>query len=139
MHFLYIIHDAAGNTYNGYTVDLTRRLRQHNKEIKGGAKYTTSRVKGPGHWKYLITWTSPEFTYEKALSMEWSVKYPTNRRPRPRTLNGPRGRLESLPLVFSNPKFQGLSFDVTPQAVEYADLMASLLAPFQTCRVTTAS
>lgn len=130
MHHLYVIYDAAGNTYNGYTVDLERRLRQHNKEIKGGAKYTTSRVKGPDHWRYLVTLTSPEFTQQKALSMEWSVKYPTNKRPRPRAFAGPRGRLASLPLVFANPKFEALTFEITLHAAEHAELVARLLAPF---------
>lgn len=32
-------------TYVGATVDLNRRLRQHNGEIKGGAHATTSKVK----------------------------------------------------------------------------------------------
>ena len=34
-------------TYSGVTTNLARRLRQHNKEIKGGAKYTAMR--GPWH------------------------------------------------------------------------------------------
>lgn len=38
-------------TYVGVTTDPKRRLRQHNGEIVGGAKYTT-RTKG-GTWKFL--------------------------------------------------------------------------------------
>jgi len=38
-------------TYVGITNDPARRLRQHNGEIAGGAKYTT-RTKG-GVWKFL--------------------------------------------------------------------------------------
>lgn len=114
MNFLYIIADTKNNTYNGYTVNLERRIRQHNKEIKGGAKYTTRRVDEYNQWKYLITITCPDerFTKNKALSMEWSIKYPTNHRPRPKPYNTPIGRIESLPLVFRNPKFSDLQFQL---------------------------
>ena len=40
-------------TYLGITNNSIRRLRQHNGEIKGGAKYTHS-FKGDGIWKYYL-------------------------------------------------------------------------------------
>ena len=45
----YIIHNR-GATYAGVSPDPVRRLRQHNGEIVGGAKYTTG--KGPG-WEHI--------------------------------------------------------------------------------------
>lgn len=36
-------------TYIGATVDVIRRLRQHNREVKGGAKYTSN-----GRWMHLV-------------------------------------------------------------------------------------
>ena len=40
--FFYIIQNGPC-TYAGVSPDPVRRLRQHNGEIKGGAKYTRSR------------------------------------------------------------------------------------------------
>ena len=37
-------------TYVGATVDLERRLRQHNKEIKGGAHATGAKVAKGDTW-----------------------------------------------------------------------------------------
>ena len=56
MSYVYLLVSTSGNTYVGATVDLNRRLRQHNKEIKGGAVATGTRVaKGetkPGLMRY---------------------------------------------------------------------------------------
>jgi len=42
-YFVYIIKCADGTLYTGITTDVTRRLRQHNGELVGGAKYTAMR------------------------------------------------------------------------------------------------
>ena len=40
-HFVYLLKSTVSNrTYVGYTIDINRRLRQHNGIIKGGAKKT---------------------------------------------------------------------------------------------------
>lgn len=41
--FVYLLECADGSLYCGKTQDISRRLRQHNGEIAGGAKYTRSR------------------------------------------------------------------------------------------------
>ena len=39
---MYVYLLQCGNkTYIGATIHLERRLRQHNRELKGGAKYTS--------------------------------------------------------------------------------------------------
>ena len=48
-YFCYVICNSNNNTYNGYTTNLRRRIRQHNGIIKGGARATRNR----GIWKYL--------------------------------------------------------------------------------------
>jgi predicted GIY-YIG superfamily endonuclease len=72
MHYCYILNDKLSHkTYVGYTIEPTRRLRQHQGIIKGGAKYTSQR----GDWEYLAIIASPEFTHNTALSFEWHVKH----------------------------------------------------------------
>ncbi len=43
MYFVYILECADGTLYTGITTDLKKRLRQHNGELAGGAKYTSAR------------------------------------------------------------------------------------------------
>ncbi|MGD0146703.1 MAG: GIY-YIG nuclease family protein [Nitrososphaerales archaeon] len=41
-YFIYVLECSDGTLYTGYTVDLERRLRQHN--AGKGARYTRSRM-----------------------------------------------------------------------------------------------
>jgi predicted GIY-YIG superfamily endonuclease len=71
--FVYLLVSTSGNTYVGATVDLTRRLRQHNKEIKGGAHATGVKV-AQGE-----TWTRAAHVsgfpdWPAALQFEWRWK-----------------------------------------------------------------
>jgi structure-specific endonuclease subunit SLX1 len=71
--FVYLLVSTNGNTYVGATVDLTRRLRQHNKEIKGGAHATGVKV-AQGE-----TWTRAAHVsgfpdWPAALQFEWRWK-----------------------------------------------------------------
>lgn len=59
-----------GLTYAGVSPYPERRLRQHNSELKGGAKYTTS--KGPG-WQHVCLISG--FNKIQALQFEWAVKH----------------------------------------------------------------
>ena len=110
-HHCYILVNPNDKTYNGYTCNLPRRIRQHNCEIKGGARCTS----GKGPWDYLviIASSSEAFTMQRALSLEWHIKYPTNKRPRPKQYNGALGRLASLDLVLANPKFSDIRFTLS--------------------------
>lgn len=89
---------SSGNlTYNGYTVDLDRRLRQHNGELAGGAQST--RWKGP--WTILAALHSNDWTKRRAMQVEYTCKYPTGRNPRPRGYSRAEGRLASLQHVLN--------------------------------------
>jgi structure-specific endonuclease subunit SLX1 len=71
--FVYLLLSSDNSTYVGATVDLDRRLRQHNKEIKGGATATGIKVeKGElwiraAHVKGFPDW-------QAALQFEWRWK-----------------------------------------------------------------
>lgn len=92
-YFCYIIR-SGDRTYNGYTVDLERRLRQHNGELKGGARSTQGR-----EWEYLAVLSDPNWTKQDAMKCEWNIRYPTRKKPRPKQYCGVEGRLKSLELI----------------------------------------
>jgi len=92
-----------GQTYNGYTVNLTRRLRQHNGEIKGGAWATTAKDKGA--WSFIAVITSDSWTsVSRAMACEWNCRYPTRKKPRPKIFAGAKGRINSLVEIFKHIK-----------------------------------
>ena len=69
--FVYVLRDKGclGESYVGFTQDPHRRLRQHNGELKGGAKSTRGR-----QWEHLIIWSGfndkiHALRFESALHM----------------------------------------------------------------------
>ena len=71
-YVVYLLYNDTNNyTYIGITNNIERRLRQHNKIIKGGARYTSSK-KGDGNWLYFLHITN--LNKSKALSIEKTIK-----------------------------------------------------------------
>ena len=71
--FVYLLVSSDDCTYVGATVDLERRLRQHNKEIKGGAFATGAKVlKGEIWCRAAYVSGFPNWT--TALQFEWRWK-----------------------------------------------------------------
>ena len=73
MSFVYLLVSTSGATYVGATVDLDRRLRQHNKEIKGGAHATGAKV-GKGETWIRACHVSGFPDWSAALQFEWRWK-----------------------------------------------------------------
>ena len=97
-YYVYVITNN-NKSYVGSTNNLKRRLRQHNQEIKGGAKYTTSCGSG---WKYKIIIGT--FDHKTALSFEWHLKHGGKGR-------GINRRLDNLEKLQSNDRW-GLWFSM---------------------------
>jgi structure-specific endonuclease subunit SLX1 len=73
MSYVYLLVSTNGNTYVGATVDLERRLRQHNKEIKGGAHATGMKVANGEIWTRAAHVAGfPD--WQAALQFEWRWK-----------------------------------------------------------------
>jgi predicted GIY-YIG superfamily endonuclease len=78
--FVYLLVSTNGNTYVGATVDLDRRLRQHNKEIVGGAHATGVKVKQGEIWTRAAHVAGfPD--WQAALQFEWRWKHLTRKYP----------------------------------------------------------
>jgi putative endonuclease len=69
---LYLLENTENKyTYLGVTVNINRRIRQHNGELVGGAKYTSSN-KGKGEW--ILKTIVNDLTKSEALSFERIIK-----------------------------------------------------------------
>tara|TARA_B100000424_G_C22942592_1_gene501548 strand:- start:1275 stop:1592 length:318 start_codon:yes stop_codon:yes gene_type:complete len=69
---LYLLENTENKyTYLGVTVNINRRIRQHNGELVGGAKYTSSN-KGKGKW--ILKTIVNDLTKSEALSFERIIK-----------------------------------------------------------------
>ncbi len=76
MYVCYALLSKGGKrTYVGVTNDPRRRLRQHRRELTGGARATA----GPWDWAYLLHVVGFERDKRRALSFEWHLKRASKR------------------------------------------------------------
>lgn len=114
-HLCYILYNTTNQaTYVGYTNKFDRRIRQHNGLLAHGAKATSRQTVKGVVWLplALVRCKTPGFDHRRALSLEWSLRYPDNKRPMSKCFNGWAGRLRGLALALNNPKFADLEFEV---------------------------
>jgi predicted GIY-YIG superfamily endonuclease len=71
--YVYFLESTTGKTYIGATIDLERRLRQHNGELSGGAIQTTTRVLCGETWER-ICYVDGFPSWTGALQFEWRWK-----------------------------------------------------------------
>ena len=76
--FVYLLLSSDNSTYVGATVDLERRLRQHNKEIKGGAFATGAKVLKGETW-IRVAHVAGFPDWQSALQFEWRWKQLTRK------------------------------------------------------------
>ena len=78
--YVYLLESTNHATYIGATVDLNRRLRQHNKEITGGARATGAKVaKGESWSRRCYVQGFPD--WKAALQFEWAWKFYSRKLP----------------------------------------------------------
>lgn len=76
--YVYLLLSSDNATYVGATVDLNRRLRQHNKELSGGARATGARVQKGENWiRAAHVEGFPD--WPAALQFEWRWKQLTRK------------------------------------------------------------
>jgi len=95
----YIIQNK-GCTYAGVSPDPVKRLRKHNGEISGGAKYTKSV--GPG-WTHVCLVHGFQ-TKNQSLQFEWAVKHVP-----PRNSGGLISRLKKLYTILNKAQWTSKS------------------------------
>jgi len=81
MFYVYLLLSTNGATYVGATVDIERRLRQHNQEIKGGAQATGIKVQQGETWVRVIHVTNFP-NWQAALQFEWRWKQLSRKLPK---------------------------------------------------------
>jgi len=86
-----LINTKNKYTYLGVTNNSDKRIRQHNGEIKGGAKYTKARKKN-GIWKYHMKISN--LTKSEAYSMESLIKWAVKKNYKNKKINKTKTALE---------------------------------------------
>ena len=99
----YIIYNNQ-YTYAGISNNYIQRLRKHNGELSGGAKYTTSKGSG---WKHLCIVKGFQ-NKQQALMFEWAVKHVP-----PRNAGGIQNRIIKLYHVLNKKHWTSKSPDST--------------------------
>jgi structure-specific endonuclease subunit SLX1 len=100
--FVYLLM-TKNTTYVGATVDVNRRLRQHNREITGGAK-ATKRMVDKGHKWTRVCYVSGFPTWQAALQFEWKWKYIARKLPKYPKLSSLQKKLEALNILLASDK-----------------------------------
>lgn len=65
---VYIVRCRDGSLYTGVCTDVQRRLREHNGELSGGARYTRSRR------PVALVYSEPCATRQQACRLESGIK-----------------------------------------------------------------
>lgn len=102
MQYCYILKSPANKTYVGYTVNPHRRLRQHNQELKGGAKYT--KKNGNGDWEmFALIGGFPDA--QNAMQCEWRLKHPDRKKSTSRKYHSPVGKIKGINEIFKDERW----------------------------------
>jgi structure-specific endonuclease subunit SLX1 len=114
MSYVYFIKSTNGSTYIGATINLERRIRQHNKLIVGGAHATSMKVNKGEEWSYYC-YVENFPSYNEALKFEWRWKQLSRQIQKELpSLTPTERRIEALKRLLALPKS-------TSKALEYKE------------------
>lgn len=124
--YVYCLVSTDGSTYIGATVDLEHRLRQHNKELVGGARITSRKVVVGQEWTcYCYVEGFP--TWQACLQFEWRWKQLSRKVKQESPLDRRTSALETLlALERSTTKAMPYAEWSTPPCVKYPQIDSSL-------------
>jgi structure-specific endonuclease subunit SLX1 len=107
--YVYLLVCDDGSTYVGATVNLDRRLRQHNKELVGGARATGRKIdKGQSWRRHCYVSGFPD--WQAALQFEWRWKQLSRKLPmRMNPLERRKKALETL-LAMERPTTKAVAY-----------------------------
>lgn len=115
--YVYLLQASSGSaTYVGATTNLERRLRQHNKEIVGGATATGMRVSRGETWAR-VCHISGFPTWNAALQFEWRFKQITRRLPPGGSSVERRKRALEILLALDRPTTKAVAYSEWPNRI----------------------
>ena len=116
--YVYMLVSSDGATYVGATMNLDRRLRQHNKEIKGGAHATGARVSRGETWRRHC-YVSGFPDWSAALQFEWRWKQ-LSRKITSRKMTAVERRMQALQelLAMERPTTKAMAYSEWPAPPE---------------------
>lgn len=125
---LYLLESGDGTrTYAGITKHMKRRLRQHNGEIKGGARYTRSKQ----NWR-LVCNVQLFNTDRQVRSLEWRVHHTRASGPFPSVLHR---RVSELHKTMCVARATGLCINWHDVSAEFYEFVKSFSWPADTLHV----
>jgi structure-specific endonuclease subunit SLX1 len=116
MNWVCYIIENRGYTYVGVSNNAAKRLRAHNGEIKGGAKYTTSKGSG---WKHICI-ISGFPTKIESMQFEWALKHVP-----PRNAGGIVNRIKKLFILCNKEQWTSKSplAETMPLTIEWVNAL----------------
>ena len=128
--YVYCLVSTDGATYIGATVDLEHRVRQHNKELVGGARQTSRKVVSGQTWVcYCYVEGFPD--WQACLQFEWRWKQLSRKLSLKDPLERRKSALVSL-LQLDRPTTKALSYaewSSPPNVVYPTDTLPKRIQP----------
>lgn len=116
-YYVYLLESTDHSTYIGATVDLEHRLRQHNKEIKGGAVATSRKVLCGQTWKR-VCHIEGFPSWQAALQFEWAWKFYSRKLSQKLFPLERRKQALEILLALDRPTSKAVAYDAWPEPIK---------------------